>query len=210
MLVKVILIIDASIILLINLFTSKSGFTWSEFYINAFKIGIPTTLILLILDFYNKRLWKYPVFNKLINMPNIQGSYYGQLVSSFKDSDRIPIIKDCVIEIKQTGSDFSIFGYYACDDEESESSFSRSISYSVVSTNNDNLEITYLYENIPKKERDKYSKLNYHKGTSLLMWDKTNPNIIFIEYYNKDRNSKGKIELLKNSTQLKGKFYRPN
>lgn len=209
-LVRVILIITAILFLIIQLFTSDSHFSGSGLIKETFKSVVPVGIIMTVFEFYNKTLWKYPLLNKMIQIPNIEGSYFGTLISTYRDLNTgKPVIKDCVIEIKQTGTDFTVYGYYACDDEDDASSRSESLSYSLLSEGKEKLEIAYYYINKPLKNRDKYGELNQHNGSGIVNWNKLNEDTISIEYFNKDRNSKGHIKLTKVSTDLKGQFYRP-
>lgn len=208
-LIRVILGITAFLFLCTQILISNSNFTLDILLKEIVKALIPTGLILVFFEFYNKNLWKYPLFNKLIQVPNIEGSYYGSLISTYRDKENKPIIKDCVIEIKQTGTDFIIYGYYACDDEKKASSVSESLSYSLISEGKDKMEVAYYYINRPLKSSDKYGELNEHKGSGILCWNSLNSDVLAVEYYNKDRNSKGHIHLTKISTDFKGEFYRP-
>ncbi|WP_445721949.1 Cap15 family cyclic dinucleotide receptor domain-containing protein [Flavobacterium sp.] len=208
-LIRVILGLTATLFLLTQILLSNSSFTLVVLLKEIIKTMIPTGIILGIFEYYNKNLWKYPILNKLIQVPNVEGSYYGNLISTYRDKENQPIIKDCVIEIKQTGTDFIIYGYYACDDEKKASSVSESRSYSLISEGKDKMELAYYYINKPQKPSDKYGELNQHNGSGILCWNAINPDAIAIEYYNKDRNSKGHIQLTKISTDLKGEFYRP-
>lgn len=209
-LVRTILATTATLFLLIQLITSNSAFTFDILIKDIFNTVVPVGIIMTIFEFYNKTLWKYPILNKMIQIPNIEGSYYGKLISTYRDLNTSePVIKDCVIEIKQTGTDFTVYGYYACDDEDYASSRSESLSYSLLSEGKEKLEIAYYYINKPLKNKDKYGELNQHNGSGILNWNKLNEDTISIEYFNKDRNSKGHIKLTKVSTDLKGQFYRP-
>lgn len=210
LLVRTILGLAAFIFLITQIITSNSSFTFDLLAKEVFKAVIPVSIIMFAFKFYNRTLWKYPLLNKMIEVPNIEGSYFGPLISTYRDLNTgKPVIKDCVIEIKQTGTDFTVYGYYACDDEDDASSRSESLSYSLLSEGKEKLEIAYYYINKPLKNRDKYGELNQHNGSGIVNWNKLNEDTISIEYFNKDRNSKGHIKLTKVSTDLKGQFYRP-
>jgi len=209
-LVRTILGLTALLFLIVQLISNNGSFNLNLLFKEIFKSAVPVGIILAVFEFYNKTLWKYPLLNRMIQIPNIEGSYSGKLISTHIDFKTKQLVsKDCVIEIKQTGTDFSVYGYFAYDDEDETSSVSESLSYSLLSEGKEKMELAYYYINKPRKKRDKYGDLNQHNGSGILCWNKYNPETINVEYFNKDRNSKGHIQLTKISNDLKGKFYRP-
>ncbi|MCD4792547.1 MAG: hypothetical protein K8R54_04885 [Bacteroidales bacterium] len=179
-------------------------------YLNpVINIGTATGIILLFFLLYNRWLWKIRGFNNLVNFPNIKGSYYGKLISVYKDENGNPVEKECLLDIYQTASEIHFMLYFATNEEKTASSVSKSLSHALTISEEQGTEIVYTYENTPLKERDKYGELNKHSGTSTLHWNKSNSDEVRIAYYNNERKSGGNIFLKKLNEENKGKFYRP-
>lgn len=204
-----ILAIYAIIIVLFDAKTNHWSFNAELTKTLAIKIFSASGIIIAVFAFYNKWLWKWPLINKLIDFPILKGSYYGKLISTYKDENKNPIEKECIIDIYQNGTDIKIKSYYATDEEIEASSISESYSFALVKNEETGVEIAYTYKNTPLKPADKYAKLNAHEGTSILRWHKSDPTVIYIDYYNKERNSKGTIHLIKEFDKPQAKFYRP-
>ncbi|MDI9364240.1 MAG: hypothetical protein QM541_04760 [Flavobacterium sp.] len=174
------------------------------------NIASAAGLILVFFKMYNKYLWNKPILEKLIDFPNLKGGWYGTMISSYKDENDKFIEKDCLMEIHQQGTDIFIVCYYADKNENIPSSKSESWSFSLNQKDELTTQIVYTYLNTPLVARDNNSDLNKHTGTSELLWNKETPLEIYVEYYNKDRNSKGRMKLLKYTDKIENAFYRPN
>jgi len=168
-------------------------------------------VVLFFFFLYQKYIWSRFPIPSIIDLPNLKGGYYGKLVSSNKIlGTDINIQKDCLFEIHQQGNEIIIVGFYADENALTATSRSESHSYVVASDELHQIKFIYNYTNSPLIEKDMYGyPLNKHEGTSTLTWSKINSESINIEYYNKERNSMGRIDLIKISETYQNKFYRP-
>src|SRR3989304_5000933 len=69
-------------------------------YLNVFStIGL-ITFSLFVINIWG---WRFTIFKWLIDIPNLNGRFEGELISSHHQNG-VPVKKICVMEIKQTGS----------------------------------------------------------------------------------------------------------
>jgi hypothetical protein len=145
-------------------------------------IGVFSTisLITLTLTFINFIGWKWTIFKWLINIPNLNGRYTGELISSFLDVNGNPVVKDCTIEIKQSASSIHIFSYYGDKGTNIQTSLAYSVSEELVEEKNGLFQLFYIFTNEPDTL---LTQLNNHAGTAKFRYF---PDILSLEgdYYN--------------------------
>lgn len=176
------------------------------------NVGTAAGVTMAALWLYGRWLWKRWPFYHIMQLPRLGGAYYGQLVSSYthtEEGKKQPVVKDCLVEIHQRGTELKIVCFFATPTETEASSRSESLSYAVQSRDDHETVIAYTYHNTPLTNKDAYSRLNAHDGTALLHWSAHNPAVLELEYYNRERKSQGRIRLEKISETLKNTFYRP-
>ncbi|MEO8109366.1 MAG: hypothetical protein ABI594_05010 [Ginsengibacter sp.] len=157
------------------------------------NIHIISTLTLISFSFLfiNFTGWKWKIFKWLIDIPNLNGRYHGELISSYKDLNGNPILKDCMIEIKQTASSIKIFSYYADKGMDNETSSAKSISEELVKEENGLFVLYYIYSNDPDTLQtrlfNQHNQLHKHSGAATLKYF---PDIKSLqgEYYNQRQN----------------------
>ena len=149
-------------------------------------IGVFSTisLITLTLTFINFIGWKWTIFKWLINIPNLNGRYTGELISSFLDVNGNPFVKDCTIEIKQSASSIHIFSYYGDKGTNIQTSLAYSVSEELVEEKNGLFQLFYIFTNEPDTLM---TQLNNHAGTAKFRYF---PDILSLEgdYYNQRKN----------------------
>ena len=168
-------------------------------YVGIFStISILTFLLFLI----NQYLWKLKLLKWLVNIPNLNGRYEGELVSTFIDtSTNLPIVKKCVIEVYQTASKIKIYSYYGDLHTQQQTSQANSVSEEIVEQSNGFFEIFYIYSNAANTLE---IQLNNHLGTCGLKYF---PDIKLLEgeYYNQ-RGLKGTIKVKFVQSKLLGRL----
>lgn len=168
-------------------------------------VGIFSTIGLITLTFLfiNNIGWKWSVFKWLIDIPNLNGRYKGELISSFLDTNGNPAIKDCVIEIKQTGSSIHVFSYYGDKGSNNQSSRAYSVSEELVQEKNGLFQLFYIFTNEPDTL---ITQLNNHSGTSKF---KYYPDIKTLDgdYYNQRQNI-GTIKVTFEQKKLLGRLIK--
>lgn len=154
-------------------------------YVGVFStITLISTTIILI-DNYG---WKYKMFNWLINIPDLNGRYEGELESSFLVAG-VAVRKKCVMEIKQTASKFHINTYFGDIGTNLNTSSSQSKVEQITCENNDIFSVFYIFYN----ETAPQFNLNNHIGTAQLKYFKDIETLDGI-YYNQ-RNNTGTIKV---------------
>lgn len=168
-------------------------------------VGIFSTIGLITLTFLfiNNIGWKWSVFKWLIDIPNLNGRYKGELISSYLDANGNPVIKDCVIEIKQTGSSIHVFSYYGDKGINKQSSRAYSVSEELVQEKNGLFQLFYIFTNEPDTL---ITQLNNHSGTSKF---KFYPDIKTLDgdYYNQRQNI-GTIKVKFEQKKLLGRLIK--
>lgn len=142
------------------------------------------TLMILAIFFVNKVGWKWSLFGWLIDIPNLNGRYSGELISSYKDENGQPVKKTCIVEIKQDASGIHISSYFANNNAEAASSSSHSISEAIVKEKNDFFKLYYIFVNDTGFLE---SEVRNHTGTATFFYY---PDVKTLEgeYYNQRMN----------------------
>lgn len=183
----------------IETFISKYEFFKEIYsYIGMFStITLITTTILLI----DRIGWKYKLFNTwLIDIPNLNGRYKGELISTYQSSPGVYVTKIFVMEIKQTASKLHIYSFFGELGNNSVTSTSISVSEQLTSESNNTTNIFYIFTN----ETAPLLNLNNHLGTGKLKYFKDIKKLEG-EYYNQRGNS-GKIEVVYEQDKLLGRL----
>lgn len=185
---------------------------WIEGWISSLNIeviskvysynGIFSTISLLLIIFLliNKYLWKYWFMKRLIDIPNLNGRYEGELISSYRDDLGNNIKKRCIIEIKQTASKIKIFSYYSDLNSDKQTSCSYSVLEEIISRDDNVFKLYYVYDN----KAEILNELSDHSGTCILQYYHSEKKIEG-EYYNA-RGYKGNIKVKFIGKKLCGKL----
>lgn len=158
------------------------------------------SLISLMLLLIDKYLWKCSFMKWLIDIPNLNGRYEGELVSSYRDDLGNNIKKRCIIEIKQTASEIKIFSYYSDLNSDKQTSCSYSVLEEIISRDDNVFKLYYVYDN----KAEILNELSDHSGTCILQYY-SNEKKLEGEYYNA-RAYKGNIKVSFKEKKLKGKL----
>lgn len=164
-------------------------------YISIFSVLGLITLCLKLVDEY---FWKYKVSNLIINIPDLNGRYEGEMISSYLDENGNKKKLKCIMEITQTASKVHVYTYVG-DFQNIQSSNSTTICEELEKQKNGFYRLYYNYEN-ESSQPDKGG----HKGTAYLEFF---PDIKTLKgkYFN-DRNNTGSIIVNLKSKKLKGRF----
>lgn len=167
-------------------------------YVGAFST---VALITATLIFINLVGWKYSAFKWLVDIPNLNGRYKGELISSYQSSPGVYVQKVFVMEIKQTASKLEIFSYSGDSGNNSPTSSSISRSEQIKSESNNNASsVYYIFSN----ETSPLLSLNNHFGTAEVKYFKDIKKLEG-QYYNQ-RGNTGKIEVLFQGKKLLGRL----
>ena len=161
----------------------------------------PVAFISLMLFLINNYWWKFRFFRWLIDIPNFNGRYKGELVSSFIGEDGQPVRKDCVLEIKQNASSIHVCSYYADKDSDVQTSMAYSVSEELVKEKNGSFTLFYLFTNEPDSMIE---ALNKHNGTAKFTYLEDVRELVG-EYYN-HRLNKGTMKLKYEGSKLLHRF----
>jgi hypothetical protein len=150
-------------------------------YVDVFSTVGLITITLLFINYVG---WKWWIFSWLINIPNLNGRYVGVLQSSFIDPSGNLVVKDCVIEIKQTATSVHVYSYYGDQGTNIQTSRAYSVSEQIVKENNGFFQIYYIFTNEPEVL---LTQLNNHSGTAKLKYFPDNKTLVG-DYYNLRQN----------------------
>lgn len=167
-------------------------------YVGAFSTVALITATLIFIDLIG---WKYSAFKWLVDIPNLNGRYKGELISSYQTSPGTYVQKVFVMEIKQTASKLEIFSYAGDigNNIPTSSSISRSEQIKPESNNNAS-SIYYIFSN----ETSPLLTLNNHFGTAEVKYFKDIKKLEG-QYYNQ-RGNTGKIEVIFEGKKLLGRL----
>ena len=160
------------------------------------------TFIALILTFYDNFLWKLPVFNLLVNLPDVSGRYKGKIKFEFQGEKGE---KECSIEVKQSASKIKIHSYF--NNELNEKTDSRSLVEDIRLEEDGFFDIYLFYINNGNKIN---STLDCHEGANKLRYIPANTDrkakLIGHYFTNRQIQTRGEIETEFESKNLKGEF----
>ncbi|MEO1438534.1 MAG: hypothetical protein AAFV80_23545, partial [Bacteroidota bacterium] len=115
--------------------------------INFLRVFSVVFFVLGTLWLVNQYWWKYKIFKWLIDLPDLNGRYVGELVSSFKDESGNPVKKLCALEIRQTASSISVAAYYADADSQLETTTAHSVAEGLEKDRDGSYHLFYTFAN---------------------------------------------------------------
>jgi len=159
------------------------------------------TFMTVVIFFIDRIGWRWRLFKWLVDLPDLNGRYKGQLESSFKDAGGQPVIKDCVIEIKQTASKIHISSYFAEAATSTTSSSSHSVLLEVKKEENGFFKLYYIFVNDTGSLQ---GEVRNHSGTANFYYFPDNKSLAG-DYYNQ-RLNKGEITVQFQQKKRLGRF----
>ncbi len=161
----------------------------------------PTALVILFLFFFvfSNYLWKIKHIDTLLGIPNINGRYEGELISSHTEDKTQNGTYPIAIEVKQTLTEIQVFLY-------TERSCSYSLIASMCKNYTKNFELVYVYQNKTSAMHADADMRDHHGSAFLELVDKGNT--LSGYYFNnpRERGRYGKIKVSRVSRKLKGGF----
>ncbi len=164
-------------------------------------------LISGIFLYIDKIGWKKKYLHWLVKIPNLNGRYKGELLSSYNDPEGNRVLKDLVIEIKQNASSIKVSSYVSDKGKDIQTSSSFSISEELVKDQYGFYILYFIYSNEVNTFQTQFinqSEIHNHFG---LQRFKYFPDIKFLEgeYFNQRQNL-GTIKVWYEQEQLLGRF----
>lgn len=183
----------------IEVFISKYEFFEKIYsYVGMFST---VTLITTTILFIDRIGWKYKIFSTwLIDIPNLNGRYKGELISSYQSLPGVFVKKIFVMEIKQTASKLHVYSFFGELGNNSVTSSSISVSEQLTLESNNTSNLFYIFTN----ETAPLLNLNNHLGTAKMKYFRDIKKLDG-EYYNQRGNS-GKIEVFFEQAKLLGRL----
>lgn len=147
----------------------------------------PTAITCALCGLYERKLWRLPIFSWLNTMPDIAGTYCGEI--RFRFSGQSEQVKKCKLQIKQTCSRIKVECVFNREGEANTKSRSR-----VASILTDELgdhQLYFYYHN--RGSCMSHDTLNAHDGMNVLDIVNENGSIRLEGYYftNRDPQTKG-------------------
>ncbi len=165
---------------------------------------VPTTVSLLGMFFilFDNLLWKLPVFNLLMAVPNIAGRYKGKVKFEWDGKSGE---KDCFIEVTQTASKIKVHTYFS--DGVNENTSSKSLVEDIKHEEDGFYDVYLFYLNSGSKQN---GGLDCHEGASKLrFFPGHNGSATQLKghyFTNRQIQTRGEIETVFVSKKLEGKF----
>jgi len=160
----------------------------------------PVAFIAACLFIINEYLWRFPWMKWLVDIPDLNGRYKGELVSSYVGPNGQQVRKECVIEIIQNASGIHVYSYHADKGSRLQTSMAYSIVEEIVKEKNGSFKLYYLFANEPDSMIE---ALHKHNGTVQLTYLADKKQLVG-EYYN-HRLNKGTMDL---TFEGKKRFHR--
>jgi hypothetical protein len=162
-------------------------------YIGVFSVTGLTGLSLLLIDRIG---WKKEWMGWLIELPDLNGRYFGKLESSHLDKHGYPTKIEFAVEIVQNASSIHISSYYDNPETKAHSESHSKVEH-IEKQHNGAFKLFYAYSNQPGVL---LGDLNEHNGTASLIYY---PDIKKLKgtYYNQ-RGNKGSFEATFESSKL--------
>jgi hypothetical protein len=176
--------------------------TENIFNLQNYRAPATTSLIGGVLFIYNGFLWRFPVFNLLLKVPDIAGRYKGKIKYEYNGKMGK---KKCVIEVTQTASKIKIHSYFNNDNDEKTSS--KSLVEDIKKDEDGFFEIYFFYLNSGSKID---GVLDCHEGANTLRFipAKNDKSQKLVGHYftNRQNQTRGEIEVYFESKDLIGEF----
>lgn len=173
-----------------------------KIHLSFLRIPSNAAIIGGILVFYDNILWRLPVFNLLVNVPNMNGRYQGKIHFELNE---LPKSKNCVVEVHQTSSRIHLRFFF--NNENEQKTTSRSFIEEIEKENDGNYAIYLFYLNEGSK---KDGILDCHEGVNKLRFlPKKNENPAKLTGYyftNRQKQTRGEVEVTFISKDKKGEF----
>ena len=168
-------------------------------HIGILRAPSNTTLIGLILWLHSKYGWKYPILNKLITVPNMNGRYEGKIQYEF---DGKKGEKNCAIEVIQSASKIKIHSYF--NNEQGELTSSESLVEDIKEKDG----FYYIYFFYLNSGTKIDGSLDCHEGANVLKFLRSDEESKLVGHYftNRKIQTKGVIEVVFKTKKLKGEF----
>lgn len=165
------------------------------------------TLIYFVLLKLDNTWWKHRWSNFLIDIPDLNGWYFGSIKTIVRSEGNKDVRKECSIEIIQIGSDIKV-NMYIFEAQQNHFSDCENI-HSELCIDTDRTKIYYIYRNA-KDQRKTVSSPPISIGTAELKFGLNENNELEIEgsYYNQ-RGNTGRIEAKFINSSIAKKFRRP-
>lgn len=190
-LVGFILILGTIISILVFYLTKELAFLSKKIeLLQYFTFPATSVIVLMILKFYNKHLWKLKFFNHLVWIPNIKGRYEGEIYFTHPISKEKTTMKSIVI-VHQTASVVKINSFFKKLDG-TNTTPSESKVANIVKEDDNSFSLVYTYENKGTQGSDEFSP---HYGTNHLKFIDTGKEKILTGYYYTNRNPQTKGEM---------------
>ena len=137
----------------------------------------------------------------LVDVPDLNGRYKGESLSSYVGADGQQIMKECVVEINQNASAIHVYSYYADKGTTVQTSMAHSVAEEIVKEKNGSFTLYYLFTNEPDSMIE---ALNKHNGTAKFSYLADKKQLVG-DYYN-HRLNKGTMNLVFESKKLLHRF----
>jgi len=165
----------------------------SQDFIKMFHFLTIPGIFYILLKLFEEFFWKWKIwrFLKIVDFPDLNGEYKGQLTSSFKEKDGENYEQKITLKIKQSFSSIVI--------QLSTNSFSsESISKKAFFDFNELKQkscLYYFFQNTPGENATKTMQM--HEGSTILCYDEKTKKLKGTYYSGRGRNNYGDIELIK-------------
>lgn len=199
------------LLLVLDLFFQGIGWVvnelGSEFHFNATGIillRVPTNgaIIILLLKWYDKKLWKKKWLSWLVTVPNMNGRYKGELESSYQTNGSNTLLK-CALEVSQMASSISV-NLYVDNENKLKRTDSESILENLEPTKDSNVyRLSFNHTN--RGQLDRWG-LKEHNGVTTLLYNITNRSFHGSYFNEPKRKTYGKITVAFDSDQLQHKY----
>lgn len=155
-------------------------------------------LIMAVMWVYNSTLWKLPICNKLLTVPNLSGSYQG--VIRYR-RDGVDMVKETVVQIIQTASHVTVHSYFRFPGGE-HAEETHSVSTASDLSRRDGFDhLDFLYRNSGDKYR---GTTGAHEGWVSLKYLPGDKKLV--GYYFTDRQTRGEMEVTFVQKKVTGQF----
>lgn len=153
-------------------------------------VGLTATSFMVLQLIYNKFFWKSKLMKQIHHIPNLNGCWTGEFISSKMDKEGMPYTGSCKMIIEQTWTKIKITCY-----------FNKSTSDSQTATINVNgsngVELKFEYYNKAEKTIDENIKA--HTGMNTLRFIKEEDLLTGDYYSDKNRGNHGTLEVSRTS-----------
>jgi len=155
-------------------------------------------LIMGVMWIYNTTLWKFPICNKLITVPNLSGSYRGTIRYH---RDGVDMVKEAVVQIIQTASHVTVHSFFRFSNGE-HAEETHSVSTASDLSRRDGFDhLDFLYRNGGDKYR---GTTTAHEGWVSLKYLPGEKKLV--GHYFTDRQTKGEMEVTFVQKKVTGQF----